>query len=281
MSTAASFGPEAETRSARTAAAAMSTSGSRMTHAPSNQASLDERAEEGVSLRDQVLDALGTVYDPELDEPITSLRFVTSCEVTPDGAVDLVLRLPTPQCAPNFAFLMAADARRAVRSVPGVQGVTVALEDHYTAEEINGALSRGQGFTGAFPGETDDDDLEALRELFIRKALIARQARVCERMLAAGAAPEDVVVARVADLDPTDPDVPRVLELRGQLGFGTDVGAPAFVMPNGTALTTDQLTRWLRAARLVRTGLEANGGICRSLLAFRHNLDQDEEEVAR
>jgi metal-sulfur cluster biosynthetic enzyme len=259
MSTAASFGPEAETRSARTAA--MSTS--------------------GAGLRDRVLDALGTVYDPELDEPITSLRFVTSCEVTSDGAVDLVLRLPTPQCAPNFAFLMAADARRAVGAVPGVQGVTMALEDHYTAEEINGALSRGQGFTGAFPGETDDDDLEALRELFIRKALIARQARVCERMLAAGAGPEDVVVARVADLDPTDPDVPRVLELRGHLGFATDFDAPALVMPNGAALTPDQLTRWLRAARLVRTGLEANGGVCRSLLAFRHNLDPDEEEVGR
>ena len=262
-------------------AAAMSASGSRMTHAPSDQASLDERAEEGVSLRDRVLDALATVYDPELDEPITSLRFVTSCDVTAHGAVNLVLRLPTPQCAPNFAFLMAADARRAARGVPGVREVSIELEDHYTAEEINFALGRGQGFTGAFPGETEDDDLEALRELFTRKALIARQARVCERMLAAGAAREAVVSARVGDLAPGDPDVPRVLELREQLGFGTEPDAPAFVMPNGAAVTPDQLTRWLRAARLVRTSLEANGGICRSLLAFRHNLDPDDEEVAR
>ena len=58
-----------------------------------------------------VLDALGAVFDPELDEPITSLRFVTSCDVTADGDVDVRLRLPTPQCAPNFAYLMAADAR--------------------------------------------------------------------------------------------------------------------------------------------------------------------------
>ena len=235
----------------------------------------------GAGLRERVLDALGTVYDPELDEPITSLRFVTSCEVTPEGRAHVVLRLPTPQCAPNFAFLMAADARRAARGVPGVREVSVELEDHYTGEEINGALSRGQGFTGAFPGETEDDDLEALRELFTRKALIARQARICERMLAAGAAREDVVGARIADLSADDADVPRVLELREQLGFGRAPDAPAFVMPNGAPLTPDQLTRWLRAARLVRTGLEANGGICRSLLAFRHNLDPDEEEVAR
>jgi metal-sulfur cluster biosynthetic enzyme len=279
MSSPASPPPEAGTRSARTAA--MSTSGSRMTHAPSDQASLDERAEEGVSLRDRVLDALAAVYDPELDEPITSLRFVTSCEVTPDGRAQVVLRLPTPQCAPNFAFLMGADARRAARGVPGVREVCVVLEDHYTGAEINAALSHGQGFTGAFPGETDDDDLESLRELFTRKALIARQARVCERMLATGVTRDEVVGARVADLPADDPDVPRVLELRGRLGFEARPQAPAFVMPNGAAVTPDQLTRWLRAARLVRTSLEANGGICRSLLAFRHNLDPDEQEVAR
>jgi metal-sulfur cluster biosynthetic enzyme len=232
-------------------------------------------------LREQVLDALGTVYDPELDEPITSLRFITSCAVSADGDAAVVLRLPTPQCAPNFAFLMAADARRAAGAVPGVRNVTIELEDHYTGAEINAALRRDEGFTGAFPGETDDDDLDALRELFIRKALIARQARVCERMLASGAAPEDVVAARVADLSPDDPDLPRVLELRAHLGFGAGPEAPAFVMPNGAALTSDQLTRWRRAARLVRTSLEANGGICRSLLAFRHNLDPDEQEVAR
>jgi metal-sulfur cluster biosynthetic enzyme len=261
MSTAASLPPEADPRSTRAPAAAPTAV--------------------GAGLRDRVLDALGAVYDPELDEPITSLRFVTACEVTSEGDVDVLLRLPTPQCAPNFAFLMAADARRAARAVPGVRGVTVALEDHYTGDEINGALTRGEGFTGAFPGETDDDDLEALRELFVRKALIARQARVCERMLGGGVAPEAVVSATVAELPVADPDATRALELREQLGFPAAPDAPAFVMPNGEPVALDQLTRWLRAARLVRTSLEANGGICRSLLAFRHNLESDEQEVAR
>jgi metal-sulfur cluster biosynthetic enzyme len=59
----------------------------------------------------RVLDALCEVRDPELDEPITTLGFVSLCEVSADGDVALRLRLPTPQCAPNFAFLMAADAR--------------------------------------------------------------------------------------------------------------------------------------------------------------------------
>ena len=141
--------------------------------------------------RAHVLDALGTVFDPELDEPITSLRFVTSCDVSADGDVDVRLRLPTPQCAPNFAFLMAADARDAVRRLPEVREVTVVLEDHYTGDEINGAIKRGEAFAGAFPGETEGE-LDALRELFHRKALVARQARLCEAWLAAGATAEEV-----------------------------------------------------------------------------------------
>ena len=58
------------------------------------------------------------------------------------------------------------------------------LEDHYTGDEINAALNRARrGFTGAFPGETVDDELEALRELFLRKALVARQGRVCAALI--------------------------------------------------------------------------------------------------
>jgi metal-sulfur cluster biosynthetic enzyme len=232
-------------------------------------------------LREQVLDALNTVYDPELDEPITSLRFVTSCRATAEGDVDVVLRLPTPQCAPNFAFLMAADARRAAGSVPGVRTVTVELEDHYTGDEINAALRRDEGFTGAFPGETDDDDLKALRDLFTRKALIARQSVVCERLMAGGWSEADVVAATVADLPAGDCTADRALELRRQLGIACTPDAPAFVTPGGDRVEADQLSRWLRAARLVRTSLEANGGICRSLLAFRHNLDSETQEVGR
>ncbi len=227
-----------------------------------------------------VMDALAAVHDPELDEPITSLRFVSSCVISPDGDVRVALRLPTPQCAPNFAFLMAADARRAVAGLPGVRSVVVTLEDHYTGEEINAALQRGQGFTGAFPGETADDDLESLRELFVRKALIARQSTVCEAMLAAGDSVETILARRVIDL-PRTSEARRVVELRSALGIECGPDAPAFVLADGRALTADQLPRWRRMARLVRTSLDANGGICRSLLAARHNLAPEPQEVAQ
>ncbi len=232
-----------------------------------------------MSTRARVLEALGQVHDPELDEPITTLRFVTSCEVTPDGDVEILLRLPTPQCAPNFAYLMAADARDAARRLPGVRRVAVRLEDHYTGDEINAAIARDEGFAGAFPGETDDDRLDALRSLFQRKALVARQARMCEALLAAGETPEQVTGRRVADL-PDGRDGGRCLELRAELGIPHDRDSPAFVLPGGEPVPAAELGRWLRSARLVRTSLDVNGGICRSLLEIRHDLAPDPEEVA-
>ena len=108
--------------------------------------------------------------------------------MTDDGDVDVRLRLPTPQCAPNFAFLMAADARSAVRRLPEVREVTVVLEDHYTGEEINEAVGARRGVRGGVPRRDGRGDLDALRELFQRKALLARQARVCQALLAAGRA---------------------------------------------------------------------------------------------
>jgi metal-sulfur cluster biosynthetic enzyme len=224
-----------------------------------------------------VLDALAEVHDPELDEPITSLGFVASCEVSRQGDVEVTLRLPTPQCAPNFAFLMAADARRVLRRLPEIREVTVRLEDHYTGAEINGALARGEGFTGAFPGETDDDDLDALRELFLRKALVGRQSRLCEALLAGGASPDEVATRRVADL-PDVPDARRCLELRRHLGLPHDPDDRAFILPSGDPVPAAELMRWLRTARLMRLSLEVNGGICRSLLRVRHGVDIDDPE---
>ncbi|MCW3009732.1 MAG: hypothetical protein JWO90_136, partial [Solirubrobacterales bacterium] len=163
----------------------------------------------------QVLAALATVHDPELDEPITALGFVASCVVSGRGEVAVHLRLPTPQCAPNFAFLMVADAREAVRGVPGVERVGVVLDDHYTGAEINAAVDGGGSFDDAFPGESEES-LDALRELFRRKALVARQSRVCRTFLAAGDTHEQAVARTVAELPPGI-DARRCLELRAQL----------------------------------------------------------------
>lgn len=227
-----------------------------------------------MSTADRVLEALGEVYDPELDEPITDLRFVTSCDVSPDGDVEVRLRLPTPQCAPNFAFLMVSDARAAIVGVPGVRRVHVVLEDHYTGREINAAVDADGGFEAAFPGE-GTERLEALRSLFHRKALVARQWRIYERLVADGERPGEVASWLLAELPAGDRDVRRCDELRRALGIDTRPESPAFVRPDGSPVAGD-LDRWRRAGRLINTSLESNGAMCRSLLQNRHGLSAEE-----
>jgi metal-sulfur cluster biosynthetic enzyme len=219
-----------------------------------------------MNLRSRVLEQLGTVYDPELDEPITTLGFVGSCVVTEEGDVSVRLRLPTPQCAPNFAFLMAADARAAIDRVPGLRQVEIELQDHYTGEEINAAISRGDGFSGAFPGETRGE-LDALRALFQRKALVARQGRLLPTVA-------DPASARLGDLAGAEAD--RCRELRAALGYDAGDAAPAFVKGDGTPVTAEELPRFKRMASLTSLSLETNGGMCRDLLRIRYS----EEGVA-
>jgi metal-sulfur cluster biosynthetic enzyme len=219
-----------------------------------------------MSLRSRVFEQLGTVYDPELDEPITTLGFVGSLVVTDAGDVSVRLRLPTPQCAPNFAFLMAADARAAVDRVSGLGQVSIVLEDHYTGAEINSAVAGGRGFSDAFPGETRGE-LDALRALFQRKALVARQGRLLDTV-------PDPASATLGELRGLDAD--RCRALRRELGYDAGDAAPAFVKGDGTPVTADEIPRFKRMASLTSLSLETNGGMCRDLLRVRYS----EEGVA-
>src|SRR6266508_6866269 len=137
----------------------------------------------------RVLAALETVRDPELDEPITRLGFVASCTVSPDGDAQVRLRLPTYFCAPNFAFLMVADAYDAVSAADGVRHTEVVLEDHFAAEAINAGVAARAGFVRSFEGEALGE-LDELRADFLRKAVMAATDQLCRPLLAGGVEPE-------------------------------------------------------------------------------------------
>jgi metal-sulfur cluster biosynthetic enzyme len=219
----------------------------------------------------QVLAALSGVRDPELDEPLTDLGFVSRVAVDGDR-VTVRLRLPTYFCAPNFAFLMVADTRAAVLALVGVSAARVELEDHFAASEINSAVAAERGFAGAFPDETEGG-LASLRTLFQRKALSARQGRVCERLLAAGHGLRQLASMRLAELA-HDGDRERCVELRRALGLPAGEDSPAFVAPNGRRLDAAGLDRYLRVSRLIRVSLEGNAGLCRSLLRTRYGIEE-------
>jgi metal-sulfur cluster biosynthetic enzyme len=220
--------------------------------------------------------------DPELDEPITDLKFISDLRVG-DGAVDVRLRLPTPFCAPNFAYLMAHDAQEALLSVPGVREARVVLEDHHTADEINAGMAGGLGFEGTFSTfEETGEDLDGLRDIFRRKAFVSRQEKLCRMLLADGYAPTELARMRLEDV-PSSEAKQKYLSRRTELGLDVSGEAPFVVDPDGRQVPEEAVIKHLRFARVTRLSIEANAGFCRGVLAARNKeaagVDKEEAKV--
>jgi len=226
--------------------------------------------------RTEVLDALSGVRDPELDEPVTQLGFVSELDIEGD-AVSVQLRLPTYFCAPNFAYLMVVDARAAVLSVPGVKHARVVLDDHYASGEITGGVNEEKGFDGAFPDETESPDLEELRSIFHRKSFVARQEKLCRTLLAQGHSPADLAELRLGEV-PSSETTEKYLQRRAELGLDVSPVAPLLVDPDGNRVPKDAVVQHLRVARTVGVSIEGNAELCRGLLATRYGVP-DKEEV--
>jgi metal-sulfur cluster biosynthetic enzyme len=225
--------------------------------------------------------ALATVRDPELNEPVTSLGFVASCDVSAEGAVRVRLRLPTYFCAPNFAFLMVADAYDAVSAVPGVLTAEVVLEDHFASDAINEGVAARAGFVRSFPGEARSE-LDALRVSFLRKAVMAGTDQVCRPLAAAVAAtlPATALAAMTLGDAPPSPERERLRQRRAELGLPAGDGDPLVIDPvTGAAVVPDALPLHLRKARITRVGVDANTSICSGMLRHRYPSAKSMEEA--
>jgi metal-sulfur cluster biosynthetic enzyme len=230
--------------------------------------------------RADLLRALETVRDPELDEPITSLGFVASCTVSSDGDAQVRLRLPTYFCAPNFAFLMVADAYDAVSAVPGVRRAEVILEDHFASDTINDGVAAQAGFVQSFDGEAVSE-LHDLRAAFLRKAVMAGTDQVCRPLLAAGKDPAALLAMTLGEVPPSRA-LTRLRERRAELGLPAGGSASLLIDPaTGAPVSPGSVPLHLRKAQLTRTSIEANSGICRGMLRHRYatpGQGQSEEE---
>ena len=222
-----------------------------------------------------VLGALSGVRDPELDEPITDLKFVADLRVAED-AVNVRLRLPTPFCAPNFAYLMVADAKEAVLSIPGVREARISLDDHHASGEINAGMAEDRGFEGTFPGETEGESLDELRTIFRRKSFVARQEKLCRALLAEGYSSEELAEMRLEEV-PVSEAFEKYLSRREELGLDVAAEAPFVVDPDGNPIPEEAVVEHLRFAKLTRLSIEGNAGFCRGLLATRYGIEDPEE----
>jgi metal-sulfur cluster biosynthetic enzyme len=212
--------------------------------------------------------ALDTVRDPELDTSIVELGFVSACTVDDDGRARVRLRLPTFFCAPNFAFLMVADAYDAVSRVDGVAVVDIVLEDHFAAEEINMGVAARAGFVASFGGLAEHE-LDDLRREFLCKAMLAAQDRVLRPLLAAGVALDDLGALRLGDV-PHSADRDRLRARRVELGIPSGDTDPLLVHVDGSKVAHGDVPLHVRRSRTVRVSIDANGDYCRQLLRERY-----------
>jgi metal-sulfur cluster biosynthetic enzyme len=243
--------------------------------------------------KQEVLDALQRVSDPELDESIVDLQFVDRVRVE-GSQVDLVLRLPTFWCAPNFAYLMAYDARQQVLSLPGVRDVRVALKDHMYSDEITAGVSAGESFGEVFAGQCEGDDLEGLRQLFRGKAFGMRQEQLVRALLDAGLTACEIVRLREADvLDTSDANGLRLringaerrvrgaaplarayLQRRARVGLR---GSRLIIDLEGQPVHAEDLDEHLRRTRRQRVSMTFNALMCRGLLQTRYGLVEERQ----
>ena len=162
---------------------------------------------------------------------------------------------------------MADDMRRekVQHPCPGSAPVSVVLEDHYTGKEINAARRRATA-ASATPSRarprassTRCASCSAARPWWHARAALLETVA-------------DPVSARLGDLP--GPDAGRCRELRSELGIDASDDAPAFVRGDGTPVPAPELARFARMASLTAISLEANGGVCRSLLSVRYGIEE-------
>jgi len=236
--------------------------------------------------RAAILEQLGRVLDPELDEPLLRLGFIRALQIH-DGHAFVTLQLPTSWCAVNFAYMMADDIRRALLGVEGIAEVSVRLGDHCAAAEIEAAVNAGKPFAQAFAGK-GGDGLAALRRIFPRKGFLSRQERLLRELRKAGCSAAVICSLRIGEVTPEAetfviqrPGAPQVkggsaetlrryLERRAELGHDLGSTARLIVDPDGQPLPVERIEAYYRDARTVRVSLEANGAFCRAVLAKRH-----------
>ena len=225
----------------------------------------------------QVWACLQSVTDPELDESVVELNFVTNADVDEDNHVHIGFRLPTYWCAANFSFLMADDMRQAVTALDWVKGVTVVLGEHMYADKINAGLSQGLSFEDTFGAEADGN-LDELRQTFLVKAFQRRQLALLKHLSASGHDPEKLIALTLSDLECLTLDgegqklVQRYMERRHVVG-PIRPDALAFTTSEGAALKSDTYATYVSGLRRVGVNAEFNGALCRGLLAVRFDLD--------
>lgn len=117
------------------------------TGAPSAANSLSATAHgDGASVQDKVVEALTTVFDPEIPVNIYELGLVYDVDVAQDGEVTITMTLTTPNCP--VAGSLPGEVQDKVAAVEGVKKAHVNLvwEPAWTPERMSEAAKLELGW---------------------------------------------------------------------------------------------------------------------------------------
>jgi metal-sulfur cluster biosynthetic enzyme len=230
----------------------------------------------------EVRQALSTVCDPELDEPVTELGFIQEVSIGKDGDVSVSFRLPTYWCSANFAYLMASDMHEAIARLPWIGKVSIQLTDHFTAAEVSTGTSSGKSFQESFSLE-EEEDLEGIRVIFRKKSFQKRQETLLRHLIGRDESIPDLVGMSLLALKRLSLDSEgevlreRYLQARALLGNESALSRGlVFHDVEGDSLHVEEFADYLLGLRRVRLNTEFNATICRGLLEVRYGVRQED-----
>jgi len=86
--------------------------------------------------RDQMLEVLSEIVDPEINVTIMELKLIDVLEERGDG-LHVEFHQTTPYCPPVFALKIAQDVKNGLSSIEGINSVNVNATGHYMSDYIN------------------------------------------------------------------------------------------------------------------------------------------------
>lgn len=104
-----------------------------------------------MSLKDQIIAALKTVYDPEMPVNIYELGLIYGVAVDAEGRAEIRMTLTAPNCP--VAGTLPGDVERAARAVPGVTDVRLELtfDPPWTKDRMSEAAKLALGIEDIIP----------------------------------------------------------------------------------------------------------------------------------
>ncbi|MBL7865726.1 MAG: SUF system Fe-S cluster assembly protein [Cyclobacteriaceae bacterium] len=101
---------------------------------------------ETANLRDKVLAALKTVYDPEIPVDIYELGLIYEIQIFPLNNIHIVMTLTSPSCP--SAEVIPSEVEQKVKAIPGVNDVTVEItwDPPYSQDMMSEAAKLELGF---------------------------------------------------------------------------------------------------------------------------------------